>query len=120
MLVSNNKDIVDQHFRLSHFLKNVAEHSAKYNLTEQVGGSKPSELSVLLRLQRLSIGLAWLQVEVILVDYNSNPNLPPLWNTSSVKMPSQTATLPLIRVVVVPRIIHKVGHSPSRCVFHQP
>jgi hypothetical protein len=42
------------------------------------------------------------------VDYNSNPHLPPLWNSSTVRMPEQTAVLPLVRVLTVTRAIHKV------------
>jgi hypothetical protein len=87
LLASNNQDVTAQHTRLSHFLKNLAAYCLRYNLTEQV--------------------------ELLVVDYNSNAHLPPLWNTSSVKVPSAAEGLPLVRVITVTKAMHKVRmHSP--------
>jgi hypothetical protein len=89
LLATTNQDVTGQHTRLSHFLKNLAAYCQRYNLSDQV--------------------------ELVVVDYNSSPYLPPLWNTSSIKVPSAAEGLPLVRVITVTKAMHKVGSSVAAC-----
>ena len=46
-------------------------------------------------------------MELILVDYNSDPTLPPLWEVDTMRFPPLEG-LPLVRVITVPYALHKV------------
>lgn len=83
IITTHNRDSSEQHFRLSHFIKNMAAHSHKYNLKHQV--------------------------ELILVDYNSDPELPPLWEVNTMRWPPQREDMPLVRVITVPNHVHKAS-----------
>jgi hypothetical protein len=87
MLATNNEDTTGQHLRLSHFLKNMAAYTAKYNLHDAV--------------------------ELIIVDYNSNPALPPLWEAPSLVLPD-LKDLPLVRFITVTHSMHKVRWEQRR------
>jgi hypothetical protein len=88
MLTTNNQDTTGQHLRLSHFIKNMAAYTAKYKLHEAL--------------------------ELIIVDYNSNPALPPLWEAPTLVLPNAT-DLPLLRFITITHAMHKVSWQQQQC-----
>lgn len=46
----------------------------------------------------------------MLVDYNSDPSLPPLQEATGLVLPPR-ASLPLLRIITVSHSLHKVRHG---------
>lgn len=67
----------------------------------------PHNLTPLLPLMTLSA-----QVEVIFVDYNSDPSLPPLQEATGLVLPPR-ASLPLLRIITISNSLHKVRRGSA-------
>jgi len=83
---SNNVNQAGQHTRLSYALKNIYDFTKQYNIMGAV--------------------------EVILVDYNSNPSQPHILDVPSITWPPNDGML--IRVISVPNNLHKIATHKMR------
>lgn len=86
LVTQNSVDKDGQHFRLSLFLKHISDNVKRYPALKGM-------------------------LEVILVDFGTDVNLPPIHKLPSIRIPD-LAHMPLMRVIRVPPSVTKVS---GRC-----